>query len=277
MVRRKSRLTARTLPLLRDDIYETLAIIGAYEDQRQDDEAPAVHDWELFGIQMRTIRDAQLWWVSPDMTAVVRAAYPDVPMEGKISDYTPALGGVLIWEGGLGIESVSEEGEVVPVVGAWWHFVDLDAPAGSIIPLVRDPDSAQGVAPHLSKEGNRDLEVILMKALITTWLLSDQPTVATRTTERSDVRRAWVPKQQATPSEITVATLRRINRDSDESTTSGGERGPYSHRFLVRGHWRNQVCGPRRTMRKPTWVVPYVKGPEDAPFQAKDKINVWRR
>ena len=58
----------RTLPLLRDDIYETLAILSAYEDQRQDREAPAGQDWELFGIQMRTIREAQLWWVSPDMT-----------------------------------------------------------------------------------------------------------------------------------------------------------------------------------------------------------------
>jgi len=35
--------------------------------------------------------------------------------------------------------------------------------------------------------------------------------------------------------------------------------------WLVRGHWRNQVCGPQRSERRPTWISPYWKGPEDAP------------
>ncbi|MCJ2163032.1 MULTISPECIES: hypothetical protein [unclassified Pseudodesulfovibrio] len=31
-------------------------------------------------------------------------------------------------------------------------------------------------------------------------------------------------------------------------------------RFMVRGHWRNQPCGPARQDRKLTWIRPYYKG-----------------
>jgi hypothetical protein len=33
-------------------------------------------------------------------------------------------------------------------------------------------------------------------------------------------------------------------------------------RFLVRGHWRNQACGPGRTERRRTWIEPHYRGPE---------------
>ncbi len=36
------------------------------------------------------------------------------------------------------------------------------------------------------------------------------------------------------------------------------------HRYVVRGHWRNQVCGPMRAERRKTWIQPYWKGPEGA-------------
>ena len=34
-------------------------------------------------------------------------------------------------------------------------------------------------------------------------------------------------------------------------------------RFIVRGHWRNQPYGPKRELRKRTWIEPFFKGPED--------------
>lgn len=49
--------------------------------------------------------------------------------------------------------------------------------------------------------------------------------------------------------------------------------GPwYSHRFLVRGHWKRQRHGEGGTERKIIWVAPYIKGPEDKPLVVKDKI-----
>jgi len=34
--------------------------------------------------------------------------------------------------------------------------------------------------------------------------------------------------------------------------------------FLVRGHWRQQVHGPRRSLRKTIWIQPFWKGPEES-------------
>jgi hypothetical protein len=34
-------------------------------------------------------------------------------------------------------------------------------------------------------------------------------------------------------------------------------------RFVVRGHWRNQPCGPGRQERKLLWIAPYWKGPAE--------------
>lgn len=42
----------------------------------------------------------------------------------------------------------------------------------------------------------------------------------------------------------------------------------YSKRFLVRGHWRNQVCGKQRKQRKLTFIAPFWKGVEN-----KEKIE----
>lgn len=35
-----------------------------------------------------------------------------------------------------------------------------------------------------------------------------------------------------------------------------------SARFVVRGHWRNQACGPKLVERRRQWIQPYWKGAE---------------
>lgn len=49
----------------------------------------------------------------------------------------------------------------------------------------------------------------------------------------------------------------------------GIKRNPMSVQCLVRGHWRNQACGPRLSLRRATWIEPYWKGPEDAPINVR--------
>ena len=44
--------------------------------------------------------------------------------------------------------------------------------------------------------------------------------------------------------------------------------------WMVRGHWRLQAHGPNRSLRRPTWIDPYVKGPEDKPLDVRPTI--WR-
>ncbi len=42
--------------------------------------------------------------------------------------------------------------------------------------------------------------------------------------------------------------------------------------FLVRGHWRDQACGPGWSKHKTIWIEPYWKGPEDAPINVRAHV-----
>ena len=46
----------------------------------------------------------------------------------------------------------------------------------------------------------------------------------------------------------------------------------WTHRWPVRGHWRNQPYGPGRTQVRRIWIPPYIKGPTDKPLIVKDTI-----
>lgn len=39
---------------------------------------------------------------------------------------------------------------------------------------------------------------------------------------------------------------------------------------LVRGYWRSQPYGPKHALRRPQWIEPYWKGPEEAPINMRD-------
>jgi len=53
---------------------------------------------------------------------------------------------------------------------------------------------------------------------------------------------------------------------ADPSERKGGSP---TVRWLVRGHLRNQACGPKHTERKRIWIMPYWKGPEEAPILSR--------
>lgn len=63
--------------------------------------------------------------------------------------------------------------------------------------------------------------------------------------------------------EIRVIRLRTSHGDGHDS-------GPglvnWRHRWLVRGHWRQQFH-PSDQSHRPLWIAPYVKGPDDKPLK----------
>jgi len=55
-------------------------------------------------------------------------------------------------------------------------------------------------------------------------------------------------------------------REAVSDFICGRRRNPRFVQWLVRGHWRNQACGPEMTERRVMWIEPYWKGPEEAPI-----------
>ena len=147
-------------------------------------------------------------------------------------------------------------------------------PALARMPLISHPvgvwDLEEPVAHRLDGGAVSPLSV-----LGTAWLLMDQPTVV-------ETRRIGGTETSGTATDVentglvSIIELRRI-READgaaaEEKSGGGRR--YDKRFWVSGHWRQQACGPGRKLRKPLWIGPFLKGPENAPLTTR--VYLWRR
>lgn len=84
------------------------------------------------------------------------------------------------------------------------------------------------------------------------------------------------PNKFAKESTVRTVLLRhkyRVHKDGTPVQSEPSGRRYDKCRWLVSGFWRQQVCGPGRSERRPTWVAPFVKGPQNAPMKlAKDTI-----
>lgn len=110
------------------------------------------------------------------------------------------------------------------------------------------------------------------------WIaVKTKPIVATgdRALRRRAQRAATAPNRCGHEwGEVRVVTLRRHGpaaRQAQRKRRSSDD-PYYDHQFQVSGHWRNQPYGPGRSQRRRIWIDDYRKGPEEAPFIAKDTI-----
>lgn len=116
----------------------------------------------------------------------------------------------------------------------------------------------------------------LLAFLSASWILMMTPTVASR--KQLDPKTGGAPRPDAPASVPLVTTIDlRPLRHEDAAETEPGSGRAYKHRFIVRGHWRNQAHGPGYTQRRMAWIPSHIKGPEDAPLLATEKVMVWRR
>lgn len=114
------------------------------------------------------------------------------------------------------------------------------------------------------------------------WLLLNQTVTTTRDEEPDRPSRRRAERRQLHPT-VTVIALRR------ETMPGHGDGGAHIDRdfkWLVRGHWRWQVCGPDYpgavqvadgTHRSRIWINGYVKGDPDAPLRVTEKVYDLRR
>lgn len=59
-------------------------------------------------------------------------------------------------------------------------------------------------------------------------------------------------------------------RPAIQDYLSGKKHNPMSIQCLVRGHWRNQVCGPGRVDRKVIWIEPFWRGDAESPINMRE-------
>lgn len=107
------------------------------------------------------------------------------------------------------------------------------------------------------------------------WLMMGQPLAEAVPAEPAD--RATRRRMAAAnlPSDVTIIQFRRRESRPSEGPAKHVE---WTHRWLVRGHWRWQpykVDG--EWIRKRIWIAPMIKGPEGKELVIKSKVNAFVR
>ena len=243
----------------------------------------------------RCLPVAELYLVAEPMRDLALDAARDVPDGIRMSDAMPTGHGIIAYSGGLPELSRGSRPEVVSwsqiesgdlLLCAWSRdtavptgrrdphgFTEVQAGGWSLtgvgmVPALEPVESWAALGPIQRRLGS---------LLYATWTMMAMPTVAQAREAITTDARASVPERDRVRP-VKVIDLRRLVHRSGSGVPGDGEGDrEYRHRWVVRGHWRQQAHGPGRSLRRTTWVQPHVKGPEGAPFLPAETVFVWRR
>jgi hypothetical protein len=220
------------------------------------------------------------YWTSPDMVSLVDQAAQELPDDFEI--YPDDL----IEPSGMAYLARSINIAGVLVCAISWATI------GSKISMVAyAPRHGQGdpIGEQIARTSSKHLPLLvpvnfqaqsfrtpvsngaIRRFMAAWWKLIDQR-LATR--ERTKPRGSELKKEKRLRSGDLVTEVRLrspksvVHRDHDPSWA-------YSHRFFVRGHWRDQPYKDGSVER--IYIATYVKGPADKPLVIRTHIYRWDR
>lgn len=237
---------------------------------------------------------AEACYVSPDMTAVALRAGQQLPRHYLQLDDLPGWHGYLLWDRQASLVAEFKDASV-PIRGVIWAHSKVPVGRGTgrtrdgveVHPLIEIPQTPMLIPTETAiwwANKKKPIEVThvdggpgvpiddLADLLLATWILMGQ-TIAridTAPAERHERKRS---ARAGLPDVVKIVHLRRF---SDHPTEETGEVVPWSHRWLVGGHWRNQYHPSDQTHRL-MWIDPYVKGPQHLPLVVKDEVKALVR
>lgn len=135
----------------------------------------------------------------------------------------------------------------------WWHI------GGSYAGEEMSIDHETG--EKVDDISQNDLSCVLRWICTASLFIQQHITVPMVTPTGRSFTKRWQREQQTPVPAIRVITLRRATIDP----TGSSRDVHWMHRWIVRGHWRNQWF-PKAERNAPVWIHPHVKGPDDLPF-----------
>ncbi|MDG4838367.1 hypothetical protein O7631_17750 [Micromonospora sp. WMMD967] len=224
---------------------------------------------------------SHLYWIDNDFTDLAEHAAGQLPDVHISRDLIPSANGILIWPRPVTHRQLTAaswtdatHGRTLVLyrsVGGGLHGKPLQRlreQVGSLAPASATHLSEQHVIP-----GDHPAA-----ALVATWLLIAQQT-AEVTTTRVDkaVAKTYARTNRPVP-ELRIVRIRghRTPSGSDGQPTPGSQERSQTSRFWVSGHWRNQAHGPGRSLRRPVYIHPFLRGPDDAPIKLSTTVRMLR-
>lgn len=122
----------------------------------------------------------------------------------------------------------------------------------------------------------RDERLRFTRWICTAAMFIEQEIVTTSIVQADRGTRKRCARAFSTPPVCHVVSLRH-EIEADHTAADHLTTVEWSHRWMVRGHWRRQFF-PSRGGRAPIWIHPHVKGPTDKPFvDARPTVYAVRR
>jgi len=80
-------------------------------------------------------------------------------------------------------------------------------------------------------------------------------------------------RQPAAP-QVRLLSIRAAHASTAGQGRVAGQRRPMASRVWVSGHWRNQPYGPGRALRRPVYIHPFLRGPQDGPITPSTTVRI---
>jgi hypothetical protein len=147
--------------------------------------------------------------------------------------------------------------------GFWWPECPLNNPTPAW--YLKSMGAGQDVAEqYASAAWLRRLLTVIWSLSTQEKLTEDEDAVVPRHTQKRAVR-AGIPA---------AVKILKLRQRKSKGKGGSGESWTLDHRILVTGYWKMQPYGPGGTLRRPVWIPPHIRGPEDAPLDLRDKAFV---
>ena len=281
--RSRLRLIPSHLPLIRDKLADFAQYrLGELGSQTQY-EAMMANAWSMTD----QIRTAQLWWVSRDMTRLAE----DTVQAGDFPEPDPpAQCGMIFFEGDVQHISFRFDNDgsgETRVAAILWQDVGRESVKISVFtdnPVgIREMHADSfglpvvSLAPSVVRENDGSFQWLcgLLRAV---WALSAEPHICEAKPAKPDMAHPLPQRFDPEIRKVKMLVLREnLHRPGESADDDGRVRREYSHRFIVRGFWRDQAYGPNHSLRRRQWIPPFVKGPADKPLVCKETVRIWRR
>ena len=106
--------------------------------------------------------------------------------------------------------------------------------------------------------------------LIACWRLMGQTIAEVVDKQPSRQVQRQLERKNVPLKQVSVIRLRHLGAKGNGEATVN-----WSHRWVVRGHWRQQRCKDENGAwtTRPVFIHPYIKGPEDAPLLVRTHVN----
>jgi hypothetical protein len=252
-----------------DPMYVSMEVVDMWDHARESFKAEVLHAWDLPTPISFALLPKQMVMTDIDGNKISFRAISWIPAgAGEVawSERPPDGVWYTLWSHIDDLDDFNRPNLNADERASWEALGNWAILFSGYIPFGQLEDWIAMTAKSPDHAGEIDLRARTWLLLQSFWRLSRQ-IVPTKHALPRQLRRDR--KRHYRTEDVTVITLRRQRQPYDDHDPSEVD---WKWQWVVRGHWRNQYYSTLGDVGDPNayrqiWIMPYMKGPEDAPIK----------